>query len=101
VEEERLRLGDGQPGRRQLTLGRTVGEAPRAEGWRQARDGQQRDARVRFKMDWGEQWRASLFRFWYPKHWLLHFYLNIGLYQNSIIIVSNLFVSYWHNLTPN
>jgi hypothetical protein len=52
-------------------------------------------------MDWGEQWRAILFRFWYPKHWLLHFYLNIGLYQNSIIIVSNLFVSYWHNLTPN
>jgi hypothetical protein len=38
VEEERLRLGDGRPGRWQLTLGRMAGEAPRAGGWRWARE---------------------------------------------------------------
>jgi hypothetical protein len=57
VEEERLRLEDGRPGRRRLTLSRTAdegsGEQEDGGGRRLRSDGQQRDARVVFGMDWG------------------------------------------------
>jgi hypothetical protein len=50
VEEERLRVGGGRPGRRRLTPGRTAGEGSRERedggGRRLRSEGQQRDARV-------------------------------------------------------
>jgi hypothetical protein len=44
------RVGVGLPRTRRRA------KAPRAGGWRRARVGQQRDARARFGMDWGERW---------------------------------------------
>jgi hypothetical protein len=71
VEEERLWLEDGRPGRRRLTPGRTAGEGSGewedGDGRRLRGDGQQRDARVGFRMDCrigeGEwRWRDRLGR---------------------------------------
>jgi hypothetical protein len=68
VEEERLWPGDGRPGRRRLTPGRTAGEGSGERedggGRRLRSDGQQRDARVGFGMNCrigeGEwRWRAG------------------------------------------